>query len=228
MQEWWTYSLSDFLLFSPRTYYRLIERHNLALWPAQLLTLGLGAALAMLLRTPTPGRSRVIAGVLAGLWAWVGWAFVARRYAAINWAAIWAAWLFAVQALLLGWLGVARGELSFRWRGGASGLIGGALFAGSLVLYPLLGPAVGRGWTRAEVFGIVPDPTVLATLGLLMSAGASPRSRWALMTGPLLWCVLSGTTLFAMGSPEAWILLAATAVAITVAMARGQGRPAST
>ena len=35
MPEWWTYSLSDFLMFSPRTYYRLFELHNAAIWPAQ-------------------------------------------------------------------------------------------------------------------------------------------------------------------------------------------------
>ena len=35
MSEWWTYSLSDFLLFSPRTYYRLFELYNLAIWPTQ-------------------------------------------------------------------------------------------------------------------------------------------------------------------------------------------------
>ena len=46
MPEWWTYALSDFLLFSPRTYYRLIERHNAAVWPAQIVTLGLGLGIA--------------------------------------------------------------------------------------------------------------------------------------------------------------------------------------
>ena len=88
MPEWWTYSLTDFLLFSPRTYYRLIERHNLALWPAQLLALALGAVIAGLLRRPTPARGRAIAAILAVLWAWVGWTFVAGRYATINWAAV--------------------------------------------------------------------------------------------------------------------------------------------
>jgi hypothetical protein len=40
MPEWWTYTLSDFLLFSPRAYYRLIERHNAAVWPWQLGSVG--------------------------------------------------------------------------------------------------------------------------------------------------------------------------------------------
>ena len=45
MPEWWTYGLSDFLMFSPRTYYRQIELYNLAIWPAQLVGAGIGAAI---------------------------------------------------------------------------------------------------------------------------------------------------------------------------------------
>jgi hypothetical protein len=222
MPEWWTYSPSDFLLFSPRTYYRLIERHNLALWPAQLLALALGGMVAGLLRRPTVTRGRAVAGILAALWAWVGWAFVAERYATINWAAVWFAWLFAVELLLLGWLGVGAAELRFGWRRDVRGLVGGALFAGALALYPLLARAVGRAWTQAEVFGIAPDPTVLGTLGLLLIAEGPPRARWALLAAPLLWCALSGATLWAMGSPEAWIVLPAGVLVALLA----RGRPA--
>src|SRR5205807_4521090 len=49
MSEWWTYSLSDFLLFSPRTYYRLFELYNLALWPGQIAAIALGIVLLALL-----------------------------------------------------------------------------------------------------------------------------------------------------------------------------------
>ena len=37
MSEWWTYRPEDFLLFSPRVYWRMFELHNAALWPLQLL-----------------------------------------------------------------------------------------------------------------------------------------------------------------------------------------------
>src|SRR5215207_6784528 len=161
MPEWWTYSLSDFLLFSPRTYYRLIERYNLALWPAHLLTFALGVMIAVLLRRSTPARSRAIAAILAALWAWVGGAFVATRYATINWAAVWLAWLFAVEVLLLGWLGAATGRLRFAWEKDARSRFGFALFVASLWLYPLLALAFGRGWAQSELFGIAVDPTVL-------------------------------------------------------------------
>jgi hypothetical protein len=207
MPEWWTYSLSDFLLFSPRTYYRLIERYNLATWPAHLLALALGVTIAAFIRRATPGRSRVVAAMIVALWAWVGWAFVAMRYATINWAATWLAGLFAVEVLLLGWLGVVSGELRFRWEKDARSRLGAALFAASLCFYPLIGPAFGRGWSQSELFGIAPDPTVLGTMGLLLLTQGSPRARWAALAPPVVWCLLSGATLLAMGSPEAWLVL---------------------
>jgi hypothetical protein len=221
MPEWWTYSLSDFLLFSPRTYYRLIERYNLALWPAHLLTFALGVTIAVLLRRSTPARSRAIAGMLAALLAWVGWAFVATRYATINWAAVWLAWLFAVEALLLGWLGAATGRLRFAWAKDASSRFGAALFALAMGLYPLLAPALGRGWTQAELFGIAPDPTVLATMGILLMAEGSPRVRWAALAPPVAWCLLSGATLLAMRSPETWIVLPAGMLALALSAFSG-------
>jgi Family of unknown function (DUF6064) len=225
MPEWWTYSLTDFLLFSPRTYYRLIERHNLTIWPAQLLALALGVVIAGLLHRPTRERDRATAAILAALWAWVGWTFVVGRYATINWAASYFAWLFAAEVLLLGWLGVVGASLRFGWRRDPAGLVGGALFVGSVALYPLLAPALGRGWTQSELFGIAPDPTVLGTLGLVLMSEGSPRPRKALLTAPLVWCLLGGATLWAMGSPEAWIVLPAAVLVPVVSSARGRPAP---
>ncbi len=232
MPEWWTYGLSDFLLFSPRTYYRLIERHNAALWPAHVVTLALGLVVGVLVRRPTPRRVRPAAALLASLWAWVGWAFVARRYATINWAATYFALLFAVETLLLGWIAVAPGRLrTGRLRDAADppadarNVAGAALFGFALLLYPLLALLLGRGWAQAEVFGMAPDPTALGTLGVLLRAERWPRG--VLLAAPVLWCLLSGATLWAMGSAEAWIVLpgAAIAVALTVASARGPREP---
>jgi hypothetical protein len=203
MTEWWSYTLSDFLLFSPRTYYRLLGRHNEAVWPAQILTLGLGLLIIALLRRPGAWQGRFVSANLATLWAWVAWAFFWKRYVTINWAAIYAVPLFALEALLLAWIGVIRGGLTFRLSRDAPGILGIALFILSLSLYPMIAPLVGRGWPQAEIFGVAPDPTVIATLGLLLLTEGRPR--WELLAVPVLWCVISGATLLAMGSPEAWV-----------------------
>jgi hypothetical protein len=204
MPEWWTYTLSDFLMFSPRTYYRLIERYNVALWPAHILTMGLGLLIFSLLRGHVAWQGRTISMILALLWAWITGAFLWARYATINWAVIYLLPLFAIEVLLLAWIGVIRGRLSFNLSADLPGILGIGLFLCSLVLYPTLGPLLGRGWRQSEVFGLAPDPTVIGTLGLALLARRE-RPSWELITIPVLWCLISGATLFAIASPVSWV-----------------------
>jgi hypothetical protein len=49
MSEWWTYRAEDFLLFSPRVYWRMFELHNAALWPLHVLTLAAGLIIILLI-----------------------------------------------------------------------------------------------------------------------------------------------------------------------------------
>jgi hypothetical protein len=223
MPEWWTYSLSDFLLFSPRTYYRMIERHNLAVWPLQVVTLGLGLGTGALLLRPTALPGRLISLILAALWGWVAVSFVWARYAGINWAAEYLVWLFVIEVSLLGYVGGVRGRLGFRWRRDAAGTLGIALLLSAVVVYPMLAPAQGRGWQQAETFGIAPDPTVVATLGLMLLG--ENGSHWSLLVAPVLWCLISGATLFALGSLEGWVLLPAALLSVGAAGLRGRPRP---
>jgi hypothetical protein len=223
MSEWWTYTLSDLLPFSPRTYYRMIERHNTALWPAQLVTLGIGLGVVWLLRRRASWQGRLISAIVALLWACVAGAFLWKRYATINWAATYFAWAFAIESVLLLGIGVVGSRMSFRTRRDAAGVIGIGLFVPAVVLYPLLAPLLGRGWGQAEIFGVVPDPTVLGTLGLLLLA-EGPSRGW-LLAVPLLWCTVSGATLWAMGSAEAWFLAAAAILALVpFQLVRPKGR----
>jgi Family of unknown function (DUF6064) len=215
MSEWWTYSLSDFLLFSPRTYYRLFELHNRAIWPAQLVALALGAAILGLLRVRAAWQGRVVAVLLAACWAFVAWAFLLERYSTINWAASYFAVAFLLEALLLLWRRGVQG-LSFRPRPDLVGCAGLSIFLFALVLQPLIGPLLGRPWTQVEVFGIAPDPTVIATMGLLLVA--SGRVAWEFLVIPLSWCAISGATLWAMGSSDAVVPALAASLVLLLAI----------
>jgi Family of unknown function (DUF6064) len=222
MSEWWTYTLSDFLLFSSRTYYRLFEIYNAAIWPAQIAAIGLGLAILVLLRRAAGTRGRWIAAILAGCWLWVAIAFHADRYATINWAAVYFAWAFGLEAAVLIWIGILRGRLTFERPAGTAGRAGLWIFLFALAVEPCVGPLLGRGWKQVEVFGVAPDPTAVATLGLLLLAEG--RGRGWLMVIPALWCAISGATLLAMKTPDAWIPPVAAAVAIAVALIRRSAR----
>ena len=87
MSEWWTYRPSDFVMISPRTWWRLLEAHNLTWWPLQGLTLALGLwVLAAAWRRPGPPG--LVAGLLLALaWVFVAWAFHDQRYSGVHLAA---------------------------------------------------------------------------------------------------------------------------------------------
>jgi hypothetical protein len=218
MSEWWTYTLSDFLLFSPRTYYRLFEIYNAAIWPAQILGVGLGLTIWTLIRRAAMDarRGRFIAGILAACWLFVAIAFHANRYATINWAAVYFAWAFGLEAVLLIWMGIVSGRLLFARPVDPASRAGLWILLFVVVAQPLAGPLLGRGWKQIEIFGAAPDPTALGTLGIL--ALARGRRRWLLMIIPSLWCAITGATLLAMKAPDAWIppLLAALVISLAV------------
>jgi hypothetical protein len=201
MSEWWTYTLSDFLLFSPRAYYRLFERLNGDLWPGHVLALGLGLVLlGLLLRDPS--RSvRLQLSVAASLWIFVAIEFLIRRYGTINWAARYFGWAFLVESALLLWAGFAGSKRAIKAPSRLLRYTGVFLLGFSVVIYPVIAGVAGRPWRQAEVFGLAPDPTVVGTLGLALLS----CRRWWCLAIPLLWCLLTGATLLAMGSPDAWV-----------------------
>jgi len=212
MSEWWSYRAEDFLLFSPRVYWRMFELHNAALWPLHLLTLAAGLIAILLIARPPGSGARWLALILATSWIFVGWSFLWNRYATINWAAVYVAPAFAVEGVLLLIVSLRDG-LAFRRRG-LAGWTGYLIVGFALAGQPLLTPLQGRGWASSEVFGIAPDPTAMATLGVLLLARG--RLLPVLLPIPVLWCLLSGITLQTMGEPQAWapyavLVLAATA-----------------
>lgn len=217
MFEWWTYTLSDFLLFSPRTYYRLFDLYNHDIWPAQIAAVGLGLLILTLVRKRDVRYGRAIAAILAACWLWVAWAFLFVRYDTINWAARYFAIGFAIEAALLVWIGLIRDRLLLQPRADLVSKAGLGILLFALFIHPLIGPLIGRPWSQVEVFGIAPDPTAVTTLGVLLTA--QPHN-WPLLIIPLLWCVISGATLWAMQSPEAIVMLGLAALGALLAARR--------
>ena len=199
MNEWWTYSLSDFLMFSARTYFRQFELLNRALWPLHLLAFGAGLLLIACMLRPRKRASFAAFGVLAVCWAWVAWAYHAGRYADIHTGAPYFALGFGVQAMLLAWMalrrpGSAKSDIDSR--------APAVIMALALLGYPLLAPINHRSLWQTEIFAIAPDPTVAATFAALLCC----RAPWPLWVLPLLWSAASGATLMELRAPQAWLL----------------------
>lgn len=121
-----------------------------------------------------------------------------QRYAQINWAAAYFAAAFGFQAVLL--LGAGLLAKPNAAPAGNSGhrIVGLSLAAAGILLYPFIVFAAGRAWAQAEFFGLMPEPTALATLGLLVAlrarhlGGLATIPAVSLMAGAATWWMLQG------------------------------------
>ncbi|WP_457335637.1 DUF6064 family protein [Rhizobacter sp. P5_C2] len=204
MSEWWTYRPSSFLMFSPRIYGRLFESLNEAWWPLQWAVMAVASA--WLVWRARGGRDermlRAAFAFVALCWAFTAWAFLLERFAPIFWPAMYFAAAFGLQAvglLVLAWRG-GVGLSVRRWRVAS----GTALAAWAVFGHPWVGLLLGRPWRQAGFFGLAPDPTVLATLALLLlvapTTAAARRGLRLLWVLPLAWCAISAALLATMAS----------------------------
>ena len=215
MSEWWTYRPSDFLLFAPRTYFRLAESYNLEVWPAQVVALAAVLVLVALAWRGSARAGRFVALGLALAWAFVAWGFHWTHYATINWAAFHFAVAFATQAALLIGTAFLDGLRYDRRPPAARRYAGLAIVVVALALQPLAALMVGRSVMQLEAAGLFPDPTALLTLGLLLIAS---RAHWSLFVIPVLWCLVSAATLWAMNAADAPLPFLGALLAVTAAV----------
>lgn len=215
MAEWWTYRPGDFLMFSPRVYWRLFELLNEAAWPLQPLLLAAGLAGAVALAR---GRQRLpVAAGVAAAWGLSAVLFVQQRYVPINWAASFTLPAIALLVLLLP-------ALAWRARqgpppGGWQRRVAVALALWAVLLHPLLAPLAGRPIAQAELPGLAPDPTALFTLAFLLTLPRASGAGWRALTTlawavPLAWCGFSAFMLATMASAQAWVPLLGAAAAV--------------
>lgn len=198
MSSWWSYRPRDFLMFAPRTYWRLIEIYNQDLWPWQLAVLAAGVALAWRAARRGAQAQRAACSALALAWLWVAWGFHWQRFAAINWGARYLAAVAVLQAalLLVAALRAPATPLAIADRGVHRA--GVSLALGATIAYPLATAAAGASSTRAELAGLMPEATALLTLGLVLAT--RPRQWPWLMVLPLLTLLTGAATLWLLAT----------------------------
>ena len=204
----------------------LFDHYNEAVWPWQVLWLALAFAALGLLHPDTRGalKTRGVAAILAGLWAWMAVVLHFAFFSTIQPTA----WLFGLVSLLqaaaLAWYGVVHDGFKAStpwprtpWRTVAAwALIGYALLA-----YPLLGWEQGLRFPATPTFS-VPGPTTIYTVGLMLLAGpAVPR---VLFIVPVLWALVGSMAAMTLGLTQDLVLWLAGIAAVA---AIGAPAPAS-
>ena len=201
IETWRSYSLDDFLMFSPASYFRRYELANADFWPGQLLLVAMAVALLWMVARRRTYSTRRVGLLLAAAWILVAGVFLFRHFAQINPIANAFALMFVLQALLLSAFGCIRSYRQYVFRPGlpAAGYPGMFLLLYALLIHPLVGLFAGRSWQGVELFGLAPDATALATIGILLTGLRA--AGWPLLIIPFAWCGTSALTYLAMNYP---------------------------
>jgi hypothetical protein len=180
----------------------LFGRYNQDLWPVHLLAYTAGvAAVALVFAHRRTWAQRTVVTILAALWLWLGVVFQGMYATDVSVALGFGyAALFVLQAYLLVRWGLLRGELVFRPRNGAAGVLGWVAIGYAIAVYPLLSIVLGHGWPNAPLLGMAPCPTTILTFGLFLLARGPVPHR--LLVIPLLWAVLAPPAAMAQGALE--------------------------
>jgi len=205
------------LPFSREEFFDLFAAYNAALWPA-VVVLWVASVLAVVwVVSSQRSHGRWISGLLAVHWAWSAVAYHLVFFTRINPAAWLFAAIFLLQAGLLSWSGVIKGQLAFMTVRTAWTPIGWLLVVYAL-LYPAISAAEHGSILKIPTFGL-PCPTTIFTAGLLL-LGASTSGSLTIV--PIIWAVVGGSAAFLLGVSADYALPVAGAALAVFALQKSQ------
>jgi len=183
------------LPFSAEQFLDVFRQYNEDTWPMPLVLAGVGLAAVVLLALRKRGHERALNVILAFLWGWMALAYHLMFFLEVNPAALLFALAFFAQALVILLTGVYGTRLRYEMPRDLRAVLGVALIAYGLLVYPLLSLWLGA-WPEAPTFGL-PCPTTIFTVGVFCFLRA-PFPRYVLLV-PVLWSVLGSSAIVQFG-----------------------------
>ncbi len=204
--------------FTVDQFFGVFETYNTAIWPAQIIAYFLGIGAIVLAFRENKHSGRIISGILALLWIWMGVFYHMAYFSTINPAAWIFGALFVLEGLLFIVVGLIWGKLSFNFDMKPVSAVGAIFILYAMVAYPLLGIAFGHWYPRAPMFGVAPCPTTIFTFGLLLWA-KRPIPIYILVV-PLIWSIIGTMAAVGLQVPQDYGLgiagIAGTTLAIKI------------
>jgi hypothetical protein len=205
--------------FTVDQFVEVFKTYNESVFPAQVLFYLIALATVFLVTRQSRISHRVISGILAFFWLWMGVVYHLAFFTEITGAAYFFGALFVLQSVLFLILGVVNDRLSFRFDTDGYGITGVTLIFFALFVYPVYGYFNGHVYPHSPTFGL-PCPTTIFTFGvLLMTDRKVPIS---ILIVPGIWSIIGFFAALSLGITEDFGLLAAGIVAASLLLYRNR------
>jgi len=185
--------------FTAEQFLEVIKNYNQAIFPMQIVFYLLSFIAIYLVMKPNSKSDKIISGLIASFWMWMGIVYHLIFFTTINKAAYLFGTVFILQSILFLVLGVFQSKLSFRFRSDKHGIVGISLILFALIVYPLLGYSLGHVYPYSPTFGL-PCPTTIFTFGLLLLS--ENKCPIIILIIPFLWSIVGFTAAFNFGIIE--------------------------
>jgi hypothetical protein len=185
--------------FTAAQFIEIFRNYNLAVFPMQIIFYLAGTLTIYLAIKPTYKSDKMVSGVLAFFWLWMGIVYHLIYFTAINKAAYVFGASFILQGILFAAYGVLQNKLSFKFHADIYGVTGIILILFAFIIYPLLGYSLGHVYPSSPTFGL-PCPTTIFTFGLLLLS--NKKCPVIILIIPVIWSAIGFTAAFTFGIIE--------------------------
>ncbi|HKR06656.1 MAG TPA: DUF6064 family protein [Bacteroidia bacterium] len=185
--------------FTIEQFLEVFKRYNEAVFPMQIIFYLVSFFVIYLAVKPTSKSGKVISGLLAFFWLWMGIVYHLIFFTVINKAAYLFGAAFILQGILFLTFGVFQNKLSFRFYPDKYGIAGIILVLFALIIYPVLGYFFGHVYPSSPTFGL-PCPTTIFTFSILLLS--DKKCPVAILIIPFIWSVVGFMAAFNFGIVE--------------------------
>lgn len=173
--------------FTSDQFFEVFKFYNDSVFPIQIFFYIIAFIAVYFAIYPNSKSSKIINGVLAFFWLWMGIVYHLIFFTEINIAAYIFGILFIIQGILFLTTGIFKSKLIYKFQGNVYGLVGLVLIVYSLIVYPILGYFIGHEYPFAPTFGL-PCPTTIFTFGMLLLS--NKKFPAIILIIPFIWSVI--------------------------------------
>ena len=194
--------------FTVEQFFDIFGTYNTAIWPAQVLAYVLGIAALALAFRESRLSTRIVSGILALFWTWMGIFYHIIHFSVINPAA----WIFGIAFVLQGLLFLLVGtifrRLAFRFTLKPLPIIGACFILYATVIYPLLGIGFGHSYPQVSNVWRRSVPNNDLHLWEYCCGRSKPVPAYLLVI-PLLWSIVGMSAAVNLRVPQDYGLVVA-------------------